>query len=629
MSEIMTPGAPTGIPAGYATQTLVGGQPTLLLTPNVAAADVIELTGALTGQDIVVAVPAPLFPTQVVGSNTTGSYSGPTGFGWAKIFKNSTTGPFNVVLQCQNGPNTLPIPQGETFWAFSPDGLSIFQGSGASGTTVVINNALAAGIIYRPGGVLSENVFPTWPQVMTAFSLTQGHADIEIDSSIVSPAPIPVGIYDMQGRATITGRQDGVAIPQLDIAAGAQLISVDFEGLLLVTTHGTVAVPTIVQNRATQAQMLCENAVFFTHLGTGPWLGVAAGGFADVQLKDQCAFNNSAAGAGPLMGLGAGASGVLETINLYPGAFNTGANSIVSGAAGTNIQFDFDSSWQAANPPSTAGFGGTVTLLPIDHISKTQTFTALGNFTVPDGVTEVEVELCGGGGGGGGGITGAVGASTAGAGGGAGAPMFKRTVTGLAARQVIAVAVGAGGLGGATGAGPGTDGGVGGNSSFGVFAVGQGASGGQAAQAAATGGLGGMANKTRGNTNVFALLTTTAADATFAQAGGGGGSATQTVQTGGQQDDLFNAGVAGTNGGGGANQGFGGGGGGAGPYGNGGAGGNGGAAPGPTAGTAGTAALANTGGGGGGGGSGSNGGVGAAGGNGGSGFVKITWRLST
>ena len=151
MSEIMTPGAPTTVPAGYAFQSLAGGFPSITLSANVAAADIIEFTGALTIQNITVEIPQGLFPTQVSGSV---SYSGPTTAGWSKIIKNSTTGNFLVFVQGLGGTNTVTIPRGETLWVYSPDGLQVFAGSGAAGTgapnavflasTSVLTSTLAA-----------------------------------------------------------------------------------------------------------------------------------------------------------------------------------------------------------------------------------------------------------------------------------------------------------------------------------------------------------------------------------------------------------------------------------------------------------------------------------------------------
>lgn len=92
--------------------------------------------------------------------------------------------------------------------------------------------------------------------------------------------------------------------------------------------------------------------------------------------------------------------------------------------------------------------------------SGVQSFSTSGTFVVPTGVTQVEVELWGGG-------SGSF-ASVAGApsGGGAGGGYARKRVTGLSQGQQIAITVGAGGTAGAVGgSGPS----AGGSSSFGAF----------------------------------------------------------------------------------------------------------------------------------------------------------------
>lgn len=92
--------------------------------------------------------------------------------------------------------------------------------------------------------------------------------------------------------------------------------------------------------------------------------------------------------------------------------------------------------------------------------SGLQTFTTSGNFKVPAGITQAEVELWGGGAG--------TYASVANipSGGGAGGGYARRIVTGLTPGQVVPITVGVGGVGGTTTGGlpgPGT------TSSFGAF----------------------------------------------------------------------------------------------------------------------------------------------------------------
>jgi hypothetical protein len=92
--------------------------------------------------------------------------------------------------------------------------------------------------------------------------------------------------------------------------------------------------------------------------------------------------------------------------------------------------------------------------------SGVQTFTGSGSFVVPAGVSQVEVELWGGGSGS------YASLSSIAAGGGAGGGYARKRVTGLTVGQVVPVTVGAGGAGGTTAGGaPG----VGGTSSFGSY----------------------------------------------------------------------------------------------------------------------------------------------------------------
>jgi hypothetical protein len=54
--------------------------------------------------------------------------------------------------------------------------------------------------IFRPGGVTAGNVYADWPSLYAAFSASGGGSrSIQIDDSIVSPAVVPAGTYDLSG----------------------------------------------------------------------------------------------------------------------------------------------------------------------------------------------------------------------------------------------------------------------------------------------------------------------------------------------------------------------------------------------------------------------------------------------
>ncbi len=127
-------------------------------------------------------------------------------------------------------------------------------------------------------------------------------------------------------------------------------------------------------------------------------------------------------------------------------------------------------------------------------VGRTQIFIASGTFTVPANVTQVEVEIVGGGGPGGPSSDGSGSgnsAGTAGGGGGAGGYAYRR-ISGLTAGLAIAVTVGAGGAAVTTVNVPGP---AGGTSSFGSYAYSTGGGAGPSGlNAYGVGGPGGQGN---------------------------------------------------------------------------------------------------------------------------------------
>jgi len=245
-----------------------------------------------------------------------------------------------------------------------------------------------------------------------------------------------------------------------------------------------------------------------------------------------------------------------------------------------------------------------------------QTFTNSGTFTVPAGVTSVQVLVVAGGGGGG----------TGGGGGGGVIYNAAYSVTPLAG---IPVTVGSGGAAG--GGGSSLDGTNGANSVFGTITAIGGGGGGGISTTAPSGGSGGGSRGSGGSLTYGGAGTSgqgtaggnSTNDAPPYPGGGGGGAATVGSSNSGTSSGAGGNGYSSIISG--SSQTYGGGGGGAG-YGTvaqggvGGAGGAGGGGAGTFTGAGGVAGAANTGGGGGGGGP-----YPAAGGAGGSGIVIVQW----
>jgi hypothetical protein len=96
--------------------------------------------------------------------------------------------------------------------------------------------------------------------------------------------------------------------------------------------------------------------------------------------------------------------------------------------------------------------------------SGVQSFTSSGSFVIPPGITQVDVELWGGGTGSYASVTGSPLGS--GSGGGSGGGYARKRITGLTPGQSVPVLIGAGGSGGTTSGSPAT---AGGTSSFGSY----------------------------------------------------------------------------------------------------------------------------------------------------------------
>jgi hypothetical protein len=92
-------------------------------------------------------------------------------------------------------------------------------------------------LIYRPGGVAAGSVFTSWTTLMAQRTATTNPVTIVIDDSIISPAVVDVGVWDLTHNTKIVGYKgnqntqfQGVSntLTQLSIPEGAQLFNPNY-----------------------------------------------------------------------------------------------------------------------------------------------------------------------------------------------------------------------------------------------------------------------------------------------------------------------------------------------------------------------------------------------------------------
>lgn len=148
-------------------------------------------------------------------------------------------------------------------------------------------------LIYRPGALIQENgVFNSWSDLMTAFAQTEGIVTIQIDDSIISPAVIPSGNWDLETRGVISGNITPNNTPiQVQFADGAVLLN-SSRFYLNLDLHSVSATPviTITNNQV----ILMERGARMYADGAAPFIDFPAGVSALILLVLTSEFVTSA-----------------------------------------------------------------------------------------------------------------------------------------------------------------------------------------------------------------------------------------------------------------------------------------------------------------------------------------------
>lgn len=125
--------------------------------------------------------------------------------------------------------------------------------------------------VYRPRGIASENVYSDWNALIAAHEQVQGPKVIEIDDSLLSPAPIPAGAYDLSD--TLVRGDSSLAFPLVlvEFQEGATLTA--FEAAMSIRLRNASSSP--VFTTASPLVIKLDDATL-SSTGLAPFVNVRA-----------------------------------------------------------------------------------------------------------------------------------------------------------------------------------------------------------------------------------------------------------------------------------------------------------------------------------------------------------------
>lgn len=152
-------------------------------------------------------------------SGSIGSKDGPTPgtalFGGDVVVSGSLFTQGNVlevtgtIIATQGISGSLTTLDDGTSYLVAGNNISIMSQSNGS---IIISSSTPV-LVYRPGGVDTDNVYSTWASLMSAFAQTSGIVFIDVDTSITPTATVPVGTYEFESRVILRGTQTGILYP--------------------------------------------------------------------------------------------------------------------------------------------------------------------------------------------------------------------------------------------------------------------------------------------------------------------------------------------------------------------------------------------------------------------------------
>lgn len=161
--------------------------------------------------------------------------------------------------------------------SFETGAARTFINQGKLSGTFITGSAFAASsnIVYRPGEPDPvDNVYATWETAYAAAAAIQGARSIQIDDSLVSPATVPAGAWDLTGITLRGFLSDGNVF--LEFQDGATVMGlVEVTDALTLTTVSTS--PVITYSDPDNLLILSRGGAVNGNLGIAPFALVPVG----------------------------------------------------------------------------------------------------------------------------------------------------------------------------------------------------------------------------------------------------------------------------------------------------------------------------------------------------------------
>lgn len=267
-----------------------------------------------------------------------------------------TANPVTVIFPAGNTYNQGKV--GAVTLSNDDDSILIVAGPGKTwnvffGEASGANAGVTSNYVYRPGDPNpGGNVFADWAALMTQVGNVPGPKIIEVDDTIVSPAPapIPAGAWDLND-STLMGRIGGQQTV-LRGAVGTTLTNLSHLDGTIQLQSLDPAVPLIALTAVDVFDLTAGASV--ASIGGGPVFGVAGVGTAILRLY---ASSFPTLGLGPAVDLSGGA-GTSLLIQMWEGS-DVG-NDVITSAVGSIVTAQMRSSASSFSRDQSPGMAGAL-----------------------------------------------------------------------------------------------------------------------------------------------------------------------------------------------------------------------------------------------------------------------------